>query len=129
MLPLIHPGKRRYLSQSLYVVRCNQSPTLPPCDDLFTSIIIKSLNSCPWKCASKQAAETIVYRIALDLVDSPRYRYPLGTLTPTGEQLLHICRGCLNYYLTVGYVTREEYDEHSYYLTQCEHEFEQYSVI
>ena len=126
---LLHPRKRQYLSQALYVVRCNQSHTLPACDDLFSNIIVKSLNRKPWSGASRQAAETIVYRIALDLVDSPRYRDPLGALTPTGEQLLHICRGCLTYYLTVGYITREEYDEHSDYLTQCKLNFERYSVI
>ena len=125
---LFSPSKRKYLSQSLYMIRCAQNDSLPSCEDLLLRIISRSLKSRK-TAGSKQAAETIVYRISLSLFDSPNFRLPTGMPTAQGEQLLHICRKCLDHFLESGYISSEEFSDHSDYLTHCDLCFENYSIF
>lgn len=67
-----------------------------------------------------------VYNIALSAVDSSNYRNLFGVLNSTGEQFLHICRSSLDHFLSVGYVTQDEYSEHSDFLLDCDLNFERY---
>lgn len=127
---LFSPLKRHYLSHSLYFLRKMQDVSSASCESIFEQIITTSLKSSNKKIPSKyqRAAEKIVYRIALDLFDSPRYRNLFGLPTPIGEQLLHICRNSLDYFREAGYITEEEYIEHSDYLNECNLSFEKYGI-
>lgn len=127
---LFHPRKRLSLSYATYLIRSTQDPSLPSCEKILAETITQSLLSLKSiENLTRKSAETLVYRIALDFVDSSRYRNPTGTLDSFGKQLLHICHNCLQYFLDVGYITQEEYDEHTDFLHCSDVEFEKYSVL
>lgn len=92
-------GTREFQNHAGYLIRLMQDPALPSCEDLLMKYVKKNLLRSPSLSKSQdtaRAAEILVYNIACDLVDTPVCRYPAGTLTPTGDQLLHICRRCLD---------------------------------
>lgn len=129
---IFSPIKQKYLYHSRRFINSMESTELPSCVNLICNIVIKSLKQrravdIPQN--PKRAAETAVYRIALNLFDSPQYRLPLGTPDRICEQLAHICRSSLDYFLEVGYISQEEFDEHCDYLKYCDLHFERYSVI
>ena len=113
--------KSNYLSHCRNLIRHAESTSLPSCEDILLKRIAEQLSKTPEQNIprpSKRAAETSVYRLSLSLVDSDRFRTFSG-LTPQGNQLLHICRYCLDYFLEVGYITDEEKIEQNQYLDEC----------
>lgn len=122
---------KTYISYSRNLIIRLQRSDLPSCEDILISTIERSLKHCDIsKIPSnpKKAAETSVYRTALAMIDSPDYRNLFGALSSTGEQLLHICHCSLDYFASVGYVSENEYNEHSDYLIDCDLNCERYSL-
>ena len=107
-----------------------QSADLPPCENIVLPIIRDTLRKAkPTSSLTVRSAETLLYRVSLQLLDSPVHRSPTGTLNKHGEQLLLICQNCLSYYLHMGWITEKEHHEHMEYLKTCELDFEKYSCI
>lgn len=113
--------KSKYLSHCRNLIRHAESTSLPSCEDILLKLITEQLSKTPEQsipCPSKRAAETSVYRLSLSLVDSEKFRTFSG-LTSQGNQLVHICRYCLDYFLEVGYITDKEKLKQNEYLDEC----------
>lgn len=121
--------KRKYRSWCLQMIRSAETPVLPSCESLLLEHIDATLSAKPeaqFHQLSQQAAETLVYRIALNFVDSDKLRTFNG-LTDQGKQLLHICYHCLDHFLKSGYISSEEHAEHRQYLNDCDHHNDHYT--
>ena len=128
---LLSPIKRQYIAHALYCVRRHQDASLPSCEKIIEQILADNLaktGASGIRVNTQRKAEMAVYNIALSAVDSSNYRNLFGTLNSTGEQFLHICRSSLDHFVSVGYVTQEEYDEHSGFLVDCDLNTDRYSL-
>lgn len=128
---LLSPIKRQYIAHALYCVRRHQDASLPSCEKIIEQILADNLAKTGASCICvnmQRKAEMAVYNIALSAVDSSNYRNLFGMLNSTGEQFLHICRSSLDHFISVGYVTQDEYNEHSDFLEDCDLNSERYSL-
>lgn len=130
LIGLFSGYKRRYMKYALYCVRKYQDSSLPSCEEIIKTVLSESLVKAgvDIRINTQKKAEMAVYRIALSAVDSANYRNLFGMLDSTGEQFLHICRSLLDHFLSAGYVTQDEYENHSSYLTDCDLNFERYGL-
>ena len=128
---LFPPTKRQYITYALQCVRNNQNDSLPSCEKLIERILVENLtktDTSSIRIHTQRKAMMAVYNIALNAVDSPNYRNVFGMLNATGEQFLYICRSLLEYFASVGYVSKCEYTDHLNFLIDCDLNFERYGL-
>lgn len=131
MLPVLMQLRyRKFLNHARSFICKMQNPKLPDCDDLIVRKILDGLLSTQ-KPISKdfhRDAETVTYRIALSLVDSPRFRDLFGDPNDTCKQLLYICHNAQKYFYDKGYITKEEFEDHQGFIASCYLESENYGI-
>lgn len=114
---------RKYLAYANGTIVQAEDPTLPSCKAVLMHYIKRNMKKAPLKEPPKNPARSssiLVYHIALELVDSARFRDRIGFLTSQGQQLLHICRWCLEHFEILNYISEEELIEHRAFLDECE---------